>query len=60
MAVINEGSRGQVDDLFELVDDLDEQVSYMITKLEEVQETAPRSTALYPDSLRCDSLDSDE
>lgn len=37
--------------LFELAGDLDEQVSYMMTKLEEVQETLSRLTALYPDSL---------
>jgi len=51
IAVINEGSRSQVADLFELAGDLDEQVSYMLTKLEEVQETLSRLTALYPDSL---------
>lgn len=51
MAVINERSFSQVADLFELAGDLDEQVSYMMTKLEEVQETLSRLTALYPDSL---------
>ena len=51
MAVINDGSRNQVAELFELAGDLDEQVSYMMTKLEEVQETLSQLTALYPDSL---------
>lgn len=57
MAVINEGSRSQVAELFELACDLDEQVSYMATKLEEVQETLSQLTTLYPDSLCCGSLD---
>lgn len=60
MAVINEGSRGQVADLFELAGDLDEQVSYMMTKLEEVQETLSRLTALHPDRLCYGGLDGDE
>jgi len=34
MAVINEGSRSQVADLFELGGDFDEQVSYLMTKLD--------------------------
>jgi hypothetical protein len=51
MAGVNEGSRSQVADLFELAGDLDEQVSTMMTKREEVQETLSRLTALYPDSL---------
>lgn len=60
MAVVNEGSRSQVGDLFELACDLDEQVSYMMTKLEEVQETLSRLMALYPDSLCYGGLDGDE
>lgn len=60
MAVINERSRGQVAELFELAGDLDEQVSYLMTRLEEVQETLSRLTALYPDSLCYDGLDGDE
>jgi hypothetical protein len=60
MAVINEGSRSQVADLFELAGDLDEQVSYMMTKLEEVQETLSRLTALYPDSLCYGDVDGAE
>ncbi len=51
MAVINAGSRSQVADLFELACDLDEQVSDMMTKLAEVQDTLSQLTALYPDSL---------
>ena len=60
MAVINEGSRSQVADLFELAGDLDEQVSFMMPKLEEVQERLSRLTALYPDSLCYVGLDGDE
>ena len=60
MAVINEGSRSQVADLFELAGDLDEQVSYMMTKLEEIQDTLSRLTALYPDSLYYGGLDGAE
>ena len=60
MAVINEGSRSQVADLFELAGDLDEQVSYMMTKLEEIQETLSQLTALYPDSLCYGGLDNVE
>ena len=59
MAVINEGSRSQVAALFELAGDLDEQVSTMMTKLEEVQETLSRLTALYPDSLCYGGMDGD-
>jgi hypothetical protein len=60
MAVINEGSRSQVASLFELASDLDEQVSHMMTHLEEVQETLSRLTALYPDSLCYGGLEGDE
>ncbi|MBN6739347.1 transposase [Acidithiobacillus sp. MC6.1] len=60
MAVINEGLRSQVVDLFELAGDLDEQVSYMMTKLEEVQATLSRLTARYPDSLCYGGLGGDE
>ena len=58
-AVINEGSRSQVADLFDLAGDLDEQVSYMMTKLEEVQETLSRLMALYPNSLCYGGVDGD-
>jgi len=60
MSVINEGSRNQVGDLFELASDLEEQVSSMMNTLEEVQETLSQLTALYPDSLSSSTLDSDE
>lgn len=46
-------------DLFELAGDLDEQVSYMMTKLEAVQETLSRLTALHPDSLCYGGVDGD-
>lgn len=51
MAVINEGSRCQTAELFELAGDLGEQVSYMMTKLEEIQDSLSQLMALYPDSL---------
>jgi hypothetical protein len=60
MAVVNEGSRSRVADLFELAGDLDEQVAYMMTKLEELQETLSRLTALYPDSLCHGGVDGPE
>ena len=48
---MNAVSRSQVAYLFDLASDLDEQVSHMMTNLEEVQETLSRLTALYPESL---------
>jgi hypothetical protein len=59
MAVINEGSRSQVANLCELAGDLNEQVSYMTTKLEEIQDKLSQLTALYPDSLCYSGLDGD-
>ena len=59
MAVINEGSRSQVANLFELAGDLHEQISYMTNKLEEIQDTLSQLTALYPDSLCHGGLDGD-
>ncbi|WP_245397148.1 hypothetical protein [Escherichia coli] len=40
MAVINEGSRSRVSALFELASDLDEQISHLVNRLDEVQDTA--------------------
>lgn len=57
MAVINEGSRSQVSDLFELATDLEDQVLGMMTELEKVQETLSQLTSLYPESLFYDDLD---
>ncbi len=51
MAVINEGSRSQVSNLFNLAVELEEQVLGMMTSLEQVQETLSELTALYPESL---------
>lgn len=51
MAVINQGSRSQVTDLFDLAVDLEDQVQGMMTALEQVQETLSQLTALYPESL---------
>ena len=57
MAVINQGSRSQVADLFDLAVDLEDQVQSMMTALEQVQETLSQLTALYPESLSYASLD---
>lgn len=57
MAVINQGSRSQVADLFEFAVDLEEQVLEMMTSLEQVQETLSQLTALYPESLSYADLD---
>jgi hypothetical protein len=51
MAVFNEGSRSQVEDLFNFAVDLEDRVSDMMTALEQVQETLSDLTALYPESL---------
>ncbi len=51
MAVFNEGARSQVGGLFEFAVDLDDQVSGLMTSLEQVQETLSQLTALYPESL---------
>ena len=57
MAVINQGSRSQVADLFDPAVDLEDQVQSMMTALEQVQETLSQLTALYPESLSYGSLD---
>ncbi|TNC93340.1 MAG: hypothetical protein FD119_4092 [Stygiobacter sp.] len=57
MAVINQGSRSQVADLFEFAVDLEDQVLGMMTALEQVQETLSQLTALYPESLSYADLD---
>ena len=57
MAVINQGARGRVADLFELAVELEVQVASMATALEEVQETLTQLTALYPESLSYGDLD---
>jgi hypothetical protein len=60
MAVINQGSRSQVADLFEFAVDLEDQVLGMMTALEQVQETLSQLTVLYPESLSyADSDDAD-
>ncbi|RCI72257.1 transposase [Pseudomonas aeruginosa] len=51
MAAFNEGSRSRVAELFDLAVDLQDQVDHLMTSLEQVQETLPRLTALYPESL---------
>lgn len=48
MAVINEGSRSRVSALFELASDLDEQISHLVNRLDEVQDTLSQLMELYP------------
>ncbi len=57
MAVINQGSRSQVADLFEFAVDLEDQVLGMTNALEQVQDTLSQLTALYPESLSYAGLD---
>ncbi len=57
MAVINQRSRSQVVDLFDLATDLEDQVLGMMTALEQVQEALSQLTALYPESLSFADLD---
>lgn len=51
MAVINQGSRNRVADLFDLAVDLEDQVHGLMASLEQVQEALSQLTALYPESL---------
>jgi hypothetical protein len=51
MAVFNEGSRSEVEDLFNFAVELEDQVSNIMTALEQVQTTLSELTALYPESL---------
>ena len=64
MAVFNEGSRSKVEDLFNFAVELEDQVSDIMTALEQVQTTLSELTALYPESLSyadmSPSTDSDE
>jgi hypothetical protein len=60
MAVINQGSRGRVADLFDLAVELEVQVAGMTTALEQVHETLSRLTALYPESLSYGGLDRED
>lgn len=48
MAVINQGSRSRVAELFDLAMELEFQVAGMTTALEQVHETLSQLTALYP------------
>ncbi|WP_235183261.1 transposase [Deinococcus phoenicis] len=49
MAVVNEGARSRAAALFELADDLDMQVSQMLTELESIQDTLDALMALAPE-----------
>lgn len=51
MAVINEGDRDQASEMFNLAVDLEDQVSDMKTKLEQIEDTLAKLVALYPESL---------
>ncbi len=57
MAVINQGSRSRVAELFDLAVELEVQVAGMMTALEQVHETITELTALYPESLSYGDLD---
>ncbi|MCW9391272.1 transposase [Klebsiella quasipneumoniae] len=57
MAVINEGSRSRVSALFELASDLDEQISHLVNRLDEVQDTLSQLMELYPESLYYDDIE---
>jgi hypothetical protein len=59
MAVFNEGSRSQVEDLFNFAVELDAQVFDIMTALEQLQATLSELTELYPESLSY-GTDSDE
>ncbi len=54
MAVVNNGARSQASEMFDLAMDLDEQVSHIMTNLEQVQDTLAKLVALYPKSLDSD------
>ncbi|WP_208952488.1 transposase [Rahnella sp. ChDrAdgB13] len=60
MAVINAGSRRRVPALFELASDLDEQISHLVNRLDEVQDTLTQLMGLYPESLYYDDIEGDE
>jgi hypothetical protein len=55
MAVINDGGRGQAEELFDRAEDLDAQVSDMMTELEKIQDTLAKLVALRPESLDDDT-----
>jgi hypothetical protein len=54
MAVVNNGARSHASEMFDLAMDLDEQISHMMTNLEQVQDTLAKLVALYPESLDSD------
>jgi glutathionyl-hydroquinone reductase len=54
MAVVNNGAYSQASEMFDLAMDLDEQVSHMMTDLEQIQDTLAKLVALYPESLSSD------
>jgi hypothetical protein len=54
MSVVNNGSRSQAPEMFELAMDLDEQISQMMINLEQVQDTIAKLVSLYPESLAND------
>lgn len=59
MAVFNEGSRSQVENLFNFALELDDQVYNIMTALDEVQTTLSELTELYPESLSFGDVDPD-
>ena len=51
MAVINEGARSKVAELFDFAGELEDQMLGMMTLLEQVQKTLSQLTMLYPERL---------
>jgi hypothetical protein len=54
MAVVNNGACSQASEMFNLTMDLDEQVSHMMTDLEQIQSTLAKLMVLYPESISSD------
>lgn len=57
MSVVNRGARSQVEDLFDAVVELEDQVSGLMNSLEQIQGTLSGLTALYPESLAYGPID---
>ena len=56
-AVLNDGVRSKVPQLFELAGDIEDQVQDLASLLEQVQETLDQLTTLVPESLSYGALD---
>lgn len=60
MAVVSDGARGQVAELFDFAVGLQDQVDHLMSSLEQVQETLSQLTALYPENLSYEDSDVSE